>query len=99
MRCSRSALEPGDEVETAAEDPVGRPRVESEIGDPLDRSEADLGERRVPLCAAPVVVRERNAVALVADSVHEAERRTGEEAVFQVVLDDDEGSRDATRLA
>ena len=52
-------------------------------------------KKLMPLRPLQVVVRELNLVAAIANPIHEAKRRTGGQALYEMVFDDHASSSDA----
>ncbi len=76
-------------MEFCSKYPVKGVGVEADLGDYFFGMEADLLPGGAPLALGPIVVGEGDAEAGVADVIHEAEARTGGEAVAVVVFEKD----------
>src|SRR5262245_51063723 len=95
---ARPWIEVSDEVKIALEDPARGRRVQSEPAVPDHDIEAQECKLVEPALTRPVVVGELHAVAAVAHPVHEAQHRSGDSSLQQVILDKDRLPADARRL-
>lgn len=85
-------------MKRTAKDPARRRRIEAEIVGPAEDLQAEVIEGLQPSAPGPVVVGQGNAVARVADSIHELQRRNGEQPVRSVVFDENNPASDPGRL-
>src|SRR5262249_30711091 len=88
-----------DEMQPAAEQRARRPRIHAELPLPGFDFQPPPGKAVLPLAPRPVIERQHDPVARIAHTIHEAKRRSGDEPLEQVVLDQHDVAGHARRLA
>src|SRR5215470_14615271 len=90
----------GDHVERASKDETHWPRIDAKTTNfPHGTLQLELLDRGRPLSGAPVVMRQRDPVSLVAHVIHECQDRASQPAITEMVFDHDARARDTRALA